>query len=118
MTGSHIDRIILALSSAQCCSVCRFLADETDDVTTLQELTTHVVTEELSDGEHRLADADYRHAAIELHHVHLPKLADADVIEYAPDRGIVRAGSALPIALELLGSEALEDGTMDVPTLR
>lgn len=37
-------------------------------------------------------DSSPERGRIELHHVHLPKLQEADVIEYDADRGVVRRG--------------------------
>lgn len=39
---------------------------------------------------------------IELHHVHLPKLQEADVIEYDADHGVVRRGREFQGVLGLL----------------
>ncbi|MFD1513724.1 DUF7344 domain-containing protein [Halomarina rubra] len=81
----------------------RLLAD--DERRTLLgafEEAEHVAVEDLRD--HIAADADDRdHASIRLHHVHLPKLADAGLLDVDADGDVVTPtdrGRALASRLE------------------
>ena len=63
----------------------------------------------LPEGDSSRQDGDgaAQQQGIELHHVHLPKLQEADVIEYDTDHGVVRRG---PEFRELLGLlETIDD---------
>ena len=98
--------------------ICRFLDSSADGETTFTDLVTQVVTEAVASGECRLADADHEHVAIALHHFHLPKLEDAEILSYDLESGLVRAGPALDTAVDHLQSEPCADGAFDVPISR
>ncbi|MFB6303982.1 MAG: hypothetical protein ABEH47_02350 [Haloferacaceae archaeon] len=68
---------------------------ETADGTTLDRLANDL---ERTGDANRKPDA----VRIELHHVHLPKLRDANVIEYDAARGTVRRGRHFRDVLSLL----------------
>ena len=87
--------------------VCRYLAREDDVVVTLEELTWTVADAERSGTDATVSKFDERRIATTLHHVHLPKLDDADVVEYDHESLTVRADSGLEIVVDLL--EALDD---------
>lgn len=59
-----------------------------DDAVALDELTETIATDG-GTAQVRHAPGDTR-AAVELHHTHLPKLADAGLIEYDQGKGTVR----------------------------
>lgn len=91
--------------------VCEYLSSNDELIVTLEELTRAVAdAERVADGA-TVAEIDDRCIATTLHHVHLPKLDEAGVLEYDPDRRTARAGSGLPAVLELL--RALEDRSAD-----
>lgn len=54
------------------------------------EWTTSALVEELADFERRAAatDSSRRELEVALRHTHLPKLAEADVIDYDPDESV------------------------------
>lgn len=77
-----LDATFEALANRRCRVALRQLA-ESDDALVVGDLADRLA-EELDDAasEDRLRTA--------LHHTHLPKLDDAGVVEYDPDRGLVR----------------------------
>lgn len=80
-------------------AVCQYVAASVDTEVTLEEVTTHVVTEERSDGPGSVADGEHsRRVSTELHHVHLPKLDEAAVLRYEPESHLVWSGPELPVA--------------------
>ena len=86
---------------------CRYLAAQDDLVVTLEELTWAVADEECAATGASVAGTDDRRIATTLHHVHLPKLDEAGVLEYDVDRGTVTADAGLAAVRELL--EVLHD---------
>ena len=118
MTRRTLDQSLSGISTPVRYEICRFLASSADGVTTFTDLVTHVVTEEVAYDECRLADADYEHVAISLHHVHLPKLEDVEILTYDLESGLVRAGPALDTAVDRLQSEPCPDDAFDVPISR
>ena len=58
----------------------------------------HLVLAESSEDAPTVAPETYRRALTSLHHAHLPKLADADAVDYDTESGSVRRG---PVAAEL-----------------
>lgn len=84
-------------------AVCRYVVATDDTVVTLGEVATYVVTDEQVERDSSVTDsAAYRHVLLELHHVHLPKLADAGVLQYESDRKLARVGSNLPMATDII----------------
>lgn len=118
MTRYTCEQSLSGISTPIRCEICRFLASSADGETTFTDLVTQVVTEEVASGDCRLADADHEHVAISLHHVHLPKLEEAEVLTYDLESGLVRAGPALDTAVDRLQSEPCPDGEFDVPISR
>lgn len=80
-----VDRLFSALANEHNRVVVRYLRDSPDAAATMDELADHVAN-------HRTTSdaSDPDRAAIHLHHVCLPKLADVGVIEYDPRTEIVR----------------------------
>ncbi len=68
--------------------VLHFLATRPNGVSTRRELAT-VVSESVHD-EADPTESDVNRIATELHHVHLPKLADSNVLDYDSRTGYVR----------------------------
>ena len=118
MTRRTNEQSLSGLSTPTRYEICRFLASSADGETTFTDLVTQVVTEAVASGESRLADADHEHVAISLHHVHLPKLEEAEVLTYDLESGLVRAGPVLDTAVDRLQSEPCADGAFDVPISR
>lgn len=91
------------LTNQQRRQILRRVAD-TPDGTTVNQLTQHLRgTDSLQpDG-----NGSVEHRGIELHHLHLPKLQDANVIEYDTNQGTVHRGAEFQDVLRLL--EAIDD---------
>ena len=91
------------LTNQQRQQILRQVAD-TPDGTTVDQLTQHLGGEDSlqTDG-----NGSVEHRGIELHHVHLPKLQDANVIEYDTNQGTVHRGAEFQDVLALL--EAIDD---------
>ena len=83
--------------------ILRRVAD-TPDGATVDQLTQHLRG---TDSRHPDGNGSVEHRGIELHHVHLPKLQDANVIEYDTSQGTVYRGREFQNVLALL--EAIDD---------
>lgn len=83
-TGVDTDELFDLLSNARRRRVLAVLQRADGDAATLEELAERVVARDTDDG-----SDDPEAAAIALHHVHLPKLADCGVIEYDARNGTV-----------------------------
>ena len=83
--------------------VLRRVAD-TPDGTTVDQLTQHLRGPDLLQPD---GNGSVEHRGIELHHVHLPKLQDANVIEYDTNQGTVHRGAEFQDVLALL--EVIDD---------
>ena len=102
MVVRNPDSLYAALANRQRRVVCLFVVDNDDSVITLDEMTTHLVTEERSGNAKPLADPEYHdRVATLLHHVHLPMLADAAVLEYDHEERLVEPGPSLPLAVQI-----------------
>lgn len=94
------DSVCDAIADARRRAVCQYLAAADDGVVTLEEVTTHVDTEERADDDGQPTSRDcYHRTAAALHHVHLPRLADDGILEYSPERRLIRPGPALGTAI-------------------
>ena len=101
-----------AVSSSRRRAACRYVAATNADVVTLEEIATHIVTDEYGEGDHSVVESEsYSRVLIELHHTHLPKLADHAVLEYDVEQNLVREGADLPTAIDLI--EAAAHPTVD-----
>ncbi|PGF16743.1 hypothetical protein CP556_11855 [Natrinema sp. CBA1119] len=86
-----IDSSFTALSDPSRRSLCRYaMRTETERVSS-EELVDYVVERA---PEPVAADADRQTIALELHHVHLPKLANAGLIEYDRQNDVVHVDRA------------------------
>ena len=91
------------LTNQQRQQILRRVAD-TPDGTTVDQLTQHLGGEDSLQPD---GNGSVEHRGIELHHVHLPKLQDANVIEYDTSQGTVHRGREFQNVLRLL--EAIDD---------
>ncbi len=65
--------------------VCQYLVTTEDTMVSLEEVATHVATDGQTERDSPVKDREsYRRILIELHHQHLPKLADAAVYSISP----------------------------------
>jgi hypothetical protein len=83
------------LASKRRQTLLELLVDSTEDTHSLESLATAIAqTEQETD----LGARPDQRVCLSLHHVHLPKLDAADIVEYDPQRNVV----------EYLGSERME----------
>ena len=75
MTAAELDSLFEVLANPQRRHALGYLVDADDGVATFPDVVDHVVAE-LGDS------TDEERAAIDLHHTHLPKLEDENVVEY------------------------------------
>ena len=118
MTTSTLDLVFATLSDPQRRLVCRRVADADGDAVPLEDLIAFVADDPAAfpDSEPRCD----RRSRVEtrLHHVHLPKLDDAAIVEYDREMGSVTADSSFPIAMDLLRTAAdAPEATPDVRPL-
>lgn len=88
--GSHgfdrsdrLDAVFGALSNERRRAVVAFLRDHETDTVGVERLTEAVATRETGDSSAELL-------GLSLRHTHLPKLSEAGVVAYAPERSLVR----------------------------
>lgn len=84
--------------------ICRYLSETDDAVTTLEELTTALLTTDQHRDKYPQS-SDW--LAIRLQHVHLPKLDAIDVIDYDHDRQRIVPAANLPQTEPVL--QAIDD---------
>ncbi|WP_254839097.1 DUF7344 domain-containing protein [Natronomonas marina] len=98
------------LAEQQRRSILRRVTD-TPDGTTVDQLRSHLGGKDAGDpAGNGSAGGD----GIRLHHVHLPMLREANVIDYDAERGVVRRGRRFDDVLSLL--EVIEDHREETPT--
>lgn len=102
MPEPRLDTVCDALAAQKRRDVCRYVAATDRDVVTLDDLAGYVESEVRDSGSPSGTTDSGRETRTRLHHVELPKLADAGVIEYEPGRRVVTEGPALPIAADLV----------------
>ncbi|WP_115865105.1 DUF7344 domain-containing protein [Halorussus litoreus] len=117
-SDAPLDSLFDALSNERRRAVVSFLKSSDDDAVALSELVEHVVSHDeqiLSDNEQTTAcgaddgSDDRETVATALHHVHLPKLADAGLLDYDAGSNTVRFDRhpdrehRVALAVELLG---------------
>ena len=83
-TETDLDQLFEVLADGKRRQLLAYLVETDDDVAAFSELIEHVADD--SDGE----SSDNERIAVGLHHTHLPKLADADLVEYDPRSEVVR----------------------------
>ncbi len=76
------------LSAERRQEVLRYL-DDTEGAATLSELAEHIASLECDCEPAQLSSQQRKRAYVGLYQCHLPKMADAGVIEYNADRGII-----------------------------
>lgn len=74
-----LDAILSLLANDQRRDVLKYLDEMADDVTSLDDLVAHLVRVE---GERTGQLPSHDHVEVTLFNVHIPKLADAEVVEY------------------------------------
>jgi len=84
--ADRVDEVLALLADARRRRVLYELRDRSDDVATLDELVDALLPEE--DG--AADDPAHERVAASLCHHHLPKLADAGVVQYDERSGVVR----------------------------
>ena len=102
------DRLFSALATERSRGVVDYFRESGDTVASTEELAAHVADRQ------PVADRPRsEHVAVRLHHFDLPKLADADVLEYDPRSRTVRfRGHPLLEEGEALHRFADPDGTV------
>ena len=93
--------------------LCRYLLHAEAEIVTQEELVESVCERDAAAGD---TDFDQEHAAMELRHVHLPKLDSLDAVEYNPRSAAVHVDSeTLSASLEDLQStiEAIRNEGVD-----
>ena len=107
------DHIFGLLSVARRRDVLIYL-DENGDETTLSEVAEHIAAEENGIAVSQLTSAQRKRVYIGLYQCHLPKLDDANVIEYNQARGTIElraeADQLFP-HLSLASSDAMTDSS-------
>ena len=106
------DSLFGALADPRRRQICRSIACADEPVVTLEELAGAVEpADEPNSTSHASETWSPQDARTTLHHVHLPKLAEAGVVEYSPEERSVGTGEAFPLALDLL--RTIEDAQPD-----
>jgi hypothetical protein len=77
MTGEDLDALFEILADDQRRHILTYLEERDEDVAAFSELIDHVADERVGDP-----TDDHERVAVRLHHAHLPKLADLDLVEY------------------------------------
>jgi hypothetical protein len=98
---SRAERLEL-LASRRRQTLLELLATSVEDVHTLESLATAITqTEQGTD----LGARPARRVCLHLHHVHLPKLDDKDIVDYDPQRNVVECtdGGQLAQLLDTAG---------------
>jgi DNA-binding transcriptional ArsR family regulator len=83
---ASLDATFDALANRRCRALLRHLA-ESGDALVVDDLADRLADELDDESANSATEARLRTS---LHHTHLPKLADARLVEYNPDRGLVR----------------------------
>lgn len=91
MDSSSLDDVFRALAASRRRAICRYFESSGDDDADFDELVDFVVETERAE---RTDDRpDHRQeVAVDLHHVHLPVLSEAGVVEFDPRSGSVLYG--------------------------
>lgn len=98
-----IDATLRALADEHRRVTIRYLMGTPDGTASFDELRDHVTA-------HSSGDDGPRDVAIRLHHVHLPLLVDADIVDYDPRSETVRYRAASLVENVLSSIEAVSDG--------
>lgn len=84
------DEIFFILSNRRRRYVLHSLKRSSSDFITLGELATRVAAWEHDKNEEKLAGTERKRVYTALQQSHLPKMAEAGIIEYEPDRGVIK----------------------------
>lgn len=79
-----LDELFEVLADGRRRRALAYLADADDGVAAFSELVEHVADDSVGES------TDKECVAVSLHHTHLPKLADANIVEYDPRNKDVR----------------------------
>lgn len=105
--ADRVDELFDLLSDRYCRAVLAYLRDAEEDRTSIWDLAT-----EIHDGSRRGKDP----VVVQLRHSTIPRLADADAVDYSPNSGLVyyRGHDELERALDAVaGVHRTENGTTD-----
>jgi len=86
--ASRIDTVVAALAHNRRRAILTYLQQSQSGTATVEELASFIAEHEDGQSSTPLV-TDEQTIAMSLHHAHLPKLADANLITYEPDRGRV-----------------------------
>jgi len=113
---SNFDSALEALADWQRRTLCTYLLNRSDDLYTYEEALTHLETEAQDAvdgvGSPSIRTDDLAHR---LHHIHLPKLADADVIEYDAEQRLIRPDRMLSTIEPILDAFDDDGGVLQEP---
>lgn len=77
------DKIYAVLADHPRRLILHYLRDSPENMASRQQISEHI-------SEHDLGPQRAETVAIKLHHVHLPKLTEAGIVEYNPQTGIIQ----------------------------
>jgi hypothetical protein len=83
---SRTDTVVAALANHRRRAILTYLQQSQSGTATVEELASFIAEHEDEQSRTTL-DTDRQNIMMSLHHTHLPKLADAGLITYEPDRG-------------------------------
>ena len=85
---SRTDTVVAALANHRRRAILTYLQQSQSGTATVEELASFIA-EHKNERSRTPLDTDRQNIMMSLHHTHLPKLADANLITYEPDRGRV-----------------------------
>lgn len=108
--GLPLETVFDILSNERRQQVLGYLVVTDEDVIQIGELAEHVAAIENDVAVDALSSQQRKRVYVALYQCHLPKMADADVIEFDKDRGTVRRGENVDQITPYLDVQT-EDGT-------
>lgn len=81
------------------------------DVATMRDLATQVTAREAGIEPHEVSEAKRREVTVSLYHIHVPKLADADVVTVEEGMDRVRPGPNAAAVVDALADVFTEFGS-------
>lgn len=82
-----LDATLELLANRERRDVLSYLVEAPEQTATVEELVDHLVTRNVERTDER---PSHGHVEATLHHIHMPKLADAGVIDFDPGSQVVR----------------------------
>ncbi|UPV99114.1 hypothetical protein M0R88_11310 [Halorussus gelatinilyticus] len=82
---ADLDELFEVLADGNRRRLLGYFDDNADDVAAFSDLVEHVADESVA-----VSNDDHKRVAVKLHHTHLPKLEDANLVEYDPRSETVR----------------------------